>query len=378
MEIPQESIKSVLPVEISHVTLIFEIIDYLGNKKWLFKIPMFKRLLILVIIALLLSLLLARKILTKNSPIGHGTLIVESWLPPTTLEEMVKKVDFSKYNSIIFAGTCYKIVTEDSAAKKVINFPENPIQLNHNGILEIEPVSFPKTKKNKSNTLKIICSGTSVNKVYPHVIVQFDDSIISQFFTNKSIDTVVVSNSLPFKKIKITYDNDIAFGSFDRNFTIYGIYINNKEYNSDFLTYKTLGINNNETSIEYPFASNAAFAENYIKVLTRINIPLKKVEVPKSGRNITFKIANGVKDYLENAKSDSGSFDIVSYNFHSRRSYRTYKYLLGKRGNVGIISLSNPDATDNWYMHSAGYNIAIDEMVSYLGLLLKISLSGGK
>jgi hypothetical protein len=119
------------------------------------------------------------------------------------------------------------------------------------------------------------------------------------------------------------------------------------------------------------YVSHAVLARDY---LVRQGLPeglVTAVPAPASAQDRTFLSAVMVREWMQTSGIAADSFDLVSSDVHSRRSWVLYRTAFGPRFRIGIIALP-PSTYDSeaWWNTSAGAKTVLSEALSWLWTVL--------
>jgi uncharacterized SAM-binding protein YcdF (DUF218 family) len=149
-------------------------------------------------------------------------------------------------------------------------------------------------------------------------------------------------------------------GSYQRIFTTGGPVVGNGGYVNDFQTSASVGAD----------------------LLKKVGVPDEAVQMVPSheiGRDRTYSSALALRDWLENHDRSVRSFNIVTEDFHARRTRLLYEKAFGKDVAIGIIAVRNPDYdASHWWRYSDGVREAVGESIAYLYAKLFFFPSGSK
>jgi hypothetical protein len=84
-------------------------------------------------------------------------------------------------------------------------------------------------------------------------------------------------------------------------------------------------------------------------------------------RDRTYYSAVALRDWFREHKMNVGSFNIVSEDAHSRRTWLLFQEAFGDKVKVGIIAVQNPDYDPKyWWRSSDGFREVSGEAIAYL------------
>jgi uncharacterized SAM-binding protein YcdF (DUF218 family) len=137
-------------------------------------------------------------------------------------------------------------------------------------------------------------------------------------------------------------------GSYERIFTTGGPVVGNGGYVNDYQTSASVGA----------------------ELLKKFGVPSEAVQMVPShvtGRDRTYSSALALRDWLQDHSMSVRSFNIVTEDFHARRTRLLYEKAFGEDVAIGIIAVPTPDYDANrWWRYSDGVREAVGESVAYL------------
>jgi hypothetical protein len=330
------------------------------------------KLIVKIIAPLILTLLfivISGKILSVNKAIATDKLIIEGWIPFYTLEADANREILSNYDEIYFSGLSGKFdtATIQNLRDGQLNcgndlFSNGSIYLSKKGLLKLSDI--PDVKK-------IIIYSHDDFAFYKdaHFFVSLKDSLIGQSYSCARSETFEINGSFAVKNLgffTIYYGNDLEYKGLDRN-----LYIDSVKFDNVSLTQSDdfMAIGDNEIhhcERNFPFRSNGAFLQAYLKVLG-VKTNSLVIDTIFCNRNGTLAMAKGVFNGLKSKSLQNEKYNILSYNLHARRSYKVYHNLF-PRENIGIIALHDINSPTSSFKKGAEYLATIiDEYASILG-----------
>jgi uncharacterized SAM-binding protein YcdF (DUF218 family) len=137
-------------------------------------------------------------------------------------------------------------------------------------------------------------------------------------------------------------------GSYHRVFTTGGPVVGNGGYVNDYQTSASVGAD----------------------LLKKFGVPSEAVQMVPShvtGRDRTYSSALALRDWLRDQGISVGSFNVLTEDFHARRTRLLYEKAFGKDALIGIIAVPSPDYDANhWWRYSDGVREAMGETIAYL------------
>ena len=340
---------------------------------------MLKRLIIffgLLLVVLVLLITFADNYLIINKPVVTKNLIIEGWLPQYTIERDLDPIGINNYSRIYITGIAGKFDTTFINKEKANN--KNLIKigstmLTTNATVYLTDFAIKKLNKKKVfNKITIYSFGDTAFRMNAHYFVSLSDSVIGGTFSKTYSNPFKINGKFYKKDLKlfnIFYDNDLSLSKNDRNLIIDSISFDNIVLNNeaDFFSIPENTLPNGIRN--YPFHSNAIYTKAYMKALG-FKGELITIDTLYTDRNKTWAAAKQFAKFHKSGFSNEESINILSFNYHSRRSFLTYKHVL-PNAKIGIISLKNiNDPKTNGYESKTERILNIlDEYVSIVGNL---------
>ncbi len=285
--------------------------------------------------------------LSVNKPVNSRTLVIEGWISPLALEGLADTLNPDNFDHIIITGVRkppYNKTFVYDQRKQTDTI--HPALLIKKSIL-IVPIS---NREETITTISIYASTDSITDTEPHYVLFLDSLILGGCFVNQKITESVFHVNLynaENANLVIFYDNDIFIREKDRNMIIHGISVNNQ-----YMPIYSSGLIN--TKQEFPFPQHAilqssAFATlNYLKELGLSSENMIALAYNKNSHNKTLGSVEEFKNWADHHLTDE-NFNIISLGIHARRSWLTYKKVMGPSFDVGIISPIDPDFYSVYY-----------------------------
>ncbi len=137
-------------------------------------------------------------------------------------------------------------------------------------------------------------------------------------------------------------------GSCQRIFTTGGPMVGNGGYVNDYQTSASVGAD----------------------LLKELGVPSEAVQMVPSrviGRDRTYSSALALRDWFRDHATPVRSFNVLTEDFHARRTRLLYQKAFGKDVVIGIIAIPSPDYDANhWWRYSDGVREAIGESIAYI------------
>jgi uncharacterized SAM-binding protein YcdF (DUF218 family) len=126
-----------------------------------------------------------------------------------------------------------------------------------------------------------------------------------------------------------------------------------------------------------PVVGNGGYVNDYQTAagvgadqLKKSGVPNEVVQMVPShvvGRDRTYNSALALRDWLQDHRISLRSFNILTEDFHARRTRLLYEKVFGKDVAIGIIAIPSPDYdAHHWWRYSDGVREAVGESIAYL------------
>jgi hypothetical protein len=290
--------------------------------------------------ALLFSLLLyhASKILTRNEKITANVLVVEGWIYENALNKALTEFKKGDYQCVIVTGD--KLIDERI--------------LYVNSFLVYHPYELINLLNNKDSIVLELSIQSSLGmKDSARFAIWLNDRIINDFFTTQFHGKYIIKLDQGLNEtdsLLIQFKNDKVDESGDRNLVVQDVSVNGVQlnhHNSHIIRDEGRPFGRNRRNISTD--TYAGLAANYF---IQMGIPSDQViPIPNYRNNLrrTYGNARALREWFKNAeiKSDIQGINVVTMDYHSYRTWKTYKKLLRNVSNVGIISCNDASLSNN-------------------------------
>jgi hypothetical protein len=271
------------------------------------------------------NLRISRAWLNVNNPINSDVYVCEGWLSPDYYDTLTNILKKNKKEILVTGSKLPKSVT-----------------LYQNGYLIIKNIF--KEYSDHIN-IKIGLSGSAVDDIFTNTKIFLNDSLLYEQFLKKKTTIFEINEYAPnIDSIVIEFTNDFSGKYEDRNLTLEELYINNNPislHSEDiWLNFKDIYVNSSAKSFA-EISANILYSNGLKR--DRINY----IASSKSGISKTFNAANDAVKWLK--ANGYNSADIITADYHSRRTYISYKKA-DPNFKIGIITL--PDKSHRSILNS--------------------------
>jgi hypothetical protein len=320
-----------------------------------------------------------------RNPVKSDVLIIEAWIPSFEVEQALPVINSDSISSVIIVGKNYPN-DSDSIFTMFQNKFENAFQseklenagiwlyANSSLVFNLRAASFA-CELDDTLAIAIRAKGSESAGFFSHFNVIINGNYCGGAFTKATDSAFLFEIKQPaegLQSIVVRFDNDLVYQNIDRNLNILSVKVGESEIDAtdqNSILIKDAG------SYSSGFDSQADELKNY---LIQTGIPTDKVtsiSFESVRRNQTLAAAKAFKNYSSSGKISS--LNLVSSGLHSRRTWLTYKRLLGDGFTVGVINFKQSDFKKGT---QDGNRIAfihlIDESFSYLFNWIYLTLGG--
>jgi len=286
----------------------------------------------------LIMLYHASKILTRNEKIEANVLVVEGWIYEHAFNKAIIEFKEGEYKCLIVTGD--KLIDDRI--------------LYVNSFLVYHPDDLiNQTNNNDSTVLELVIQSSLGGQDSARFAIWLNDRIIDDFYTTQWDGQYVIHLDQKVNEIDslmIQFKNDKVDESGDRNLLVKDVSVNGVQlnhHNSCIFRDEGRPFGKNRRNITTD--TYAGLAAHYF---IQKGIPSDQViPVPnyRSHLRRTYGNAKALREWFKNAeiKPDIQGINVVTMDYHSYRTWKTYKKLLRNVSNVGIISCNDASLSNN-------------------------------
>lgn len=302
----------------------------------------FKILQILVTLLVLVSLVLLVFLSSFLSPVRKANaniLLAEGWTSNQVLKLTAEEFKSGRYDKLITTG----LQSDD------LDF----FQMAENGYLIFYPdFSFFKSSETGTHKLEIIAHSEKGGKYSTHFNLYINDSLVADYISDRKLRDFDCTwyGCLPnIDSLTIEFDNDYFDKGGDRNLYIKEIIIDDilhlsYQYNSVF--YKGHKIRLKSITNNY-----RSYAEKAKTILAGYGIDTSIIiAIPGTKRHLhkTLNTALAFRNWADTSEIMISGINIVTQGVHGRRTFVTYRRIIGDGYPIGIISLDYQNSKENY------------------------------
>lgn len=272
--------------------------------------------------------------LSKSEQVSADVLIVEGWLPQSSLEIAYNEYKKGGYKYIVTTGmNSYTEYLKVHSTGFLIFYPDKSSEY----MIEAD-----------SHLIEIDAYSEMGGENRAHFNLFINDSLEADFLVEKYKKRYSVTwygNLNDIDSIIIEFDND-SYGDFgDRNLLVKEICLD-KKMTIPYLNHSVydMGHHDGEHRIASKIISNAELARDRLIAMGLDTSKIKAVTAEKVRINRTLTSGLAFRDwldspYLDSAYKDIRGINIISLGPHSRRTWMTYNRILDEKYRIGIISI---------------------------------------
>jgi len=284
----------------------------------------------ILILLLLISLSFFRfslTYLTHNAPVEANVLVVEGWMPHYGLQRAFTEYQNGEYDYLIITGNKFPDHITMYINSFLIFYP-------HKSIKNDEEIGEHIFEMQINSTLGVRDSA--------HFVFWVNDERITEHYTPEnrgSFRATWEGRLSDIDSVMVQYTNDMVSEIGDRNLAIHKLNLNDQNL---IIEYADLFLDRGRPFGRFRWNVTAtSYAELAAHFFVDWGIDREKViPVTNHFTNLrrTYGNALSLKQWLENNEMDIRGANVVSMDYHSRRTWLTYQKLLSHKTEVGIIS----------------------------------------
>ncbi len=276
-------------------------------------------------------LLLSPTFLSPRSAKKGGIAVVEGWLIPELIEIAAPHLKSGDYKKIVVTGGPSDI---------------RPFGMYLNGTVSV----FPQTGIRTEAPLYFQTWSTPCKGAYAHFEVWLGEDLLLDTVSSGYSEEWEVSLPNGLREgtpLEFRFLNDEGTESEDRNFWVDSVRVNNQPWHRWAKRAAYSYYYEGKDQLEIRFPNNALRGAN---LLAYHGIDPEKIFIcptlNESPGGRTAAEAEAFAAWDRTCNTESGPYELISSNYHARRSFRLFKRTLGKKANWGIWSIG--ETTPSW------------------------------
>jgi Ca-dependent carbohydrate-binding module xylan-binding len=277
-------------------------------------------------------------LLSASHKVDANLLIIEGWLPDAAIETIKHVAQIEEYDLILTAG---------------VRSPEYDFcMVAMNGYLIFYPDPLKLADEKKTNHIIEAVAKSKMGGIYrSHFNFFVNDSVIADFNADAKPNKYGINwfGSLSeLDSVTVQFTNDTVAENGDRNLYVREIIIDNQiilpyQFNSVY-DIGSIGGNNR---IVNDYESHPQVIRNKLIADGMDSSEVVAITGKRTSINRTLVSALAVRKWIRATKPEITGINIVSMGVHSRRTWLTYRKVLGKSFSTGVISLPDEPTSEN-------------------------------
>jgi hypothetical protein len=272
----------------------------------------------------------AERFLSKNRTVKANILVVEGWLPQQAVDFAYNEFVKNKYDLVVTTG----ISTPD------LDF----FNVSMNGFLIFYPeIDSSGDNDTPPHSIEVLAHSKSGGRYKSHFNFYINDSLVADFTADEKVKRYGIkwNGSLNnIDSVMLHFDNDLVDDNGDRNLYIKEIIFDNKfiipfQFNSDY----DIGLLDGKNRLKNNYFSNSDIVRNTLIAKGIDSLKIVSVTGKRTWFNRTLTSVLSFRNWIKASGQTVTGINIVSMGMHSRRTWITYKKVMDKSYNIGVISL---------------------------------------
>jgi len=285
-------------------------------------------------------------------------LVVEGWLPESTLQKAKEEFLQNKYKLTLTTG-----------------FPfYKGFLMGSGGRMEFNTVGL-QASPDSIYSVGLTIRGTKAGGKFAHFILFADTSRLCDYYSSrhKKQYTCRIKLASSPGTIGVEFDNDMFTRSADRNLYFYSVIVNGQIFPADIKNVGYYLYRNGKYILRQKLGSSTStVAANYLKSLGIPDSLVVAIETQQKIKSKTYTTALDVKAWIaKNFSEEQPSINIFTQSIHARRSYVSYRKAFGNSADIGVISCPEKTANRlNWWKSMKGWKKILYETAGVLYTLI--------
>jgi hypothetical protein len=304
--------------------------------------------------------------LSPTNKVKAELLIFEGWLAHSLIDNAIEE----------FRSEGYKLIITTGIKSNKLDFCKIPM----NGYLIFYPeAGLLDNEQVHPHKIDITAHSEMGGKYSSHFNFFINDSLIAEFIADEQVREYSIPWTGALREIDslmVHFDDDYLDEGGDKNLYVKKITINNEvtipyKYNSVY----DIGRLGGSNRIINDYDSESEYTRVYFISSGIDSSEIVAVTGGKFRINKTIKSALAFKSWLETYNGKVSGINIISRGIHAKRTLLTYKCILGKSYEIGVISLANPAKKTNEINKFKEILAELINLLYYRIILLPISIS---
>jgi hypothetical protein len=268
--------------------------------------------------------------------VDANILVIEGWLPEKAIDLAYSEIHDPVYHLIVPAGI----------KSSELDF----CMVAMNGYLIFYPgTDLNRNNKSNQHKIEVMAHSKMGGKYDAHFNLYVNDSLVSDFSADEKPGKygITWNGSLEeIDSISVQFTNDYVDEGGDRNLYIREVIFDDEiivpyQFNSIF----DIGQPGGHDRIVNNYTSHPEIIRNKLIADGIDSSRITAVTGKKTIINRTLTGALAFRDWLKESGYQADGVNVLTMGIHARRTWLTYKKVLGKSCRVGIIALSDTSGT---------------------------------
>ncbi len=276
--------------------------------------------------------------LTLDRRAVANVLVVEGWIPDQGLRKAYDEFTYGNYDFMLITGSRLQEGVTLYINSYLIFYPHDSLYRNR-GLYDEEQI------------FEMHITSTLGKKDSAHFVFWVNDHPVTDYYTTENQGSFSVKwngDLQDIDSVMVQYDNDKVDDGGDRNLFIQSLTLNGK---SLILDYADMMLDRGRPMGKYRWNVTAhSYAEQASYYFLDRGLTTDEVIAVTNNfkrKRRTFGNAMALKQWMETNGLQPAGINVVSMDYHSRRTWLTYNRLLGQYTDVGVISSHDPGFSDS-------------------------------
>lgn len=296
----------------------------------------FVRLVLLAFIILSITVFTVSNFLSKSDAVNAKSYILEAWGMPLVIEKFEKNIYTDEANVFVIGKQYSSHSKNDNRFS--FEYNENEQQLKLYELAYLTPNKQLLDNHRRTKKIQLLCSGRPAFGIKPLIFFKVNDTIFLQWISD-TMQWLEFRTDGFIRQFTMGYVNDVGYKTGDRMVFLRQLCFDTACYMINDTTFRVLAGVDRKNVFHDEFKSDAEIASLYLRVMGVPPEKIKEISFEFHTRNLTLQSARACKTYLQSIQPEIKSFNIVTADIHSRRSYHVYKKVFGSDYTIGIVPI---------------------------------------
>lgn len=296
----------------------------------------FVRLVLLVFTILSIAVFTVSNFLSKSDAVNAKSYILEAWGMPLVIEKFRKSICIA--NAKMFVVGAKYLATPKTETRYSYQYNANEEQFKLYELSYLAPPQKMLDNHRYPANIRLLCSGQSAFGIDPLFFAKINDTVIWRWVSD-SMQWLNFPVNDSISQLAMGFVNDLGYKKGDRMAFLRQICFDAACYMVNDTTFEILAGVDRSKVFHNVFESDAQMASHYLQQLGVSASGIEEISFMVEGRNRTLQAAKACKNEMVSNHPNVKSFNIVTADIHSRRSYLVYKRVFGSDYTIGIVPI---------------------------------------